>query len=252
MTPGVGSDEGTKSFHATWRVDLISTRAEQLSSKGSFDLSASERKRASPAAGVLARLGRAHLLVAALVLALTHATQANAQREPTTQTSIGIFYRAGAPKTADLWQGGDTGERLKLQGRVLDPRGRPVADALVELWHADSSGSVDESRYRSAQRTSEDGGFGIKTVMPGHIEMARYNAVFAPRHIHIQVSHPAYPRLVSLIFFQGDERLDGTPYPELAVPLERVRTEDGEVFVAGVEIILGATPLPPGYWEDAD
>jgi protocatechuate 3,4-dioxygenase beta subunit len=192
------------------------------------------------------------LLVAALALTLTHGPQAKAQREPTTQTSIGIFYRPDAPQTADLWQDGDPGERLKLQGRVLDSQGRPVAGALVELWHADSSGSVDESRYRSAQRTRADGGFGIKTVLPGHIEMARYNAVFAPRHIHIVVSHPDYPRLVSLIFFQGDGRLDGTPYPELAVPLEKVRTQDGEVFVAGVEIILGATPLPAGYWEDTD
>jgi protocatechuate 3,4-dioxygenase beta subunit len=127
-----------------------------------------------------------------------------------------------------------------------------VADALVELWHADSSGSVDESRYRTAQRSSVDGRFGIRTVLPGHIEMARYNAVFAPRHIHIAVSHPDYPRLISLIFFQGDERLNGTPYPELAIPLEKVRTQDGEVYLAGVEIVLGAAPLPAGHWQDAD
>ncbi len=192
------------------------------------------------------------LLLCVLAVALIDVSGAHAQREPTTQTSIGLFYRAGAPETADLWRKGDRGERLKLQGRVLDRTGRPVADALVELWHADSSGSVDESRYRTAQRTSADGRFGVRTVLPGHIEMARYSAVFAPRHIHIAVSHPDYPRLISLIFFQGDERLNGTPYPELAIPLEKVRTQDGEVYVAGVEIILGATPLPAGYFEDAD
>lgn len=183
---------------------------------------------------------------------LIGAADAHAQREPTTQTSIGIFYRAGAPVTADLWRDGDQGERLSLQGRVLDPKGQPVADALVELWHADATGSVDETRYRAAQHTGADGRFGIRTVLPGHIEMARYNAVFAPRHIHITVSHPAYPRLVSLIFFRGDERLAGTPYPELAIPLEKARSRDGEVLVGDVEIILGATPLPADAWQDAD
>jgi catechol 1,2-dioxygenase len=187
-----------------------------------------------------------------LAVALIGVSDAHAQREPTTQTSIGLFYRAGAPETTGLWREGDLGERLKLQGRILDRTGRPVADALVELWHADSGGSVDESRYRTAQRSSVDGRFGIRTVLPGHIEMARYNAVFAPRHIHIAVSHPDYPRLISLIFFQGDERLNGTPYPELAIPLEKVRTQDGEVYLAGVEIVLGAAPLPAGHWQDAD
>jgi protocatechuate 3,4-dioxygenase beta subunit len=231
---------------------LNSARAEELQAMESSSLLAPGRGLTRPAAVPKVGAGGTALLAAVVALALIHAPGAKAQREPTTQTSIGIFYLPGAPQTADLWQDGDPGERLKLQGRVLDRHGRPVSGALVELWHADSSGSVDESRYRSAQRTREDGGFGIKTAMPGHIEMARYNAVFAPRHIHIAVSHPDHPRLISLIFFQGDERLDGTPYPELAVPLEKVRTQDGEVFVAGVEVILGAAPPPAGYWEDTD
>ena len=148
----------------------------------------------------------------AIVLALAclaGAQAAGPQRTPTIQTSIGLFYQPGAPDTASLWREGDRGRRMLLRGRVLDRGGRPVAGALVELWHADWQGSVDESRYRAAQRTGSDGGFGVRTVLPGHIEMARYNATFAPRHIHIAVSHPDHPRLVSLIFFRGDERLSG-------------------------------------------
>ncbi|HEX9582955.1 MAG TPA: hypothetical protein VGB36_00435 [Gammaproteobacteria bacterium] len=192
------------------------------------------------------------LTVAVTAAMLAAVRDAHAQREPTTQTSIGIFYLPGAPVTADLWRDGDQGERLRLQGRVLDRRGRPVTGALVELWHADATGGVDETRYRAAQRTRADGRFGIRTVLPGHIEMARYNSVFAPRHIHIVVTHPDHPRLVSLIFFRGDERLEGSPYPELAIPLEKVVVHGGEVLVGDVEIILGATPLPAGDWQGTD
>lgn len=193
-----------------------------------------------------------HSLGAIFVAILAGMPVAHADREPTTQTSIGIFYRPGAPETAELWREGDRGERLALRGRVLDRDGRPVAGALVELWHADAFGGVDESRYRAAQRTGAEGRFGIRTVLPGHIEMARYNAVFRARHIHIHVTHPDYPELVSLIFFRGDERLEGTPYPELAIPLERARLESGEVLVGGVEIVLGANPLPRGSLENTD
>ena len=190
-----------------------------------------------------------YLYVPLLVLFLV---PAHAQRVPTTQTSIGIFYQPEAPNTGDLWREGDQGERLSLQGRVMDRRGQPVADALVELWHADAVGSVDETRYRAAQRTRADGRFGIKTVLPGHIEMARDNAVFAPRHIHIVVSHSEHPRLISLIFFKGDERLRFSPYPELAVPLERIRVASGEILLAQVEIVLGSKPLVTDDYGNAD
>ncbi|MEM7253932.1 MAG: hypothetical protein AAF493_21145 [Pseudomonadota bacterium] len=181
--------------------------------------------------------GRALALGCALTLGPAMAAWAEL-RAPTTQTSIGLFYLPGAPETADLWRDGDTGQRLFLRGRVVGTDGRPLAGALVELWHADSVGGVDESRYRTAQRTQPNGTFGIKTILPGHIEMARDNAVFAPRHIHVVVSHPTHRRLISLIFFKGDERMEGSPYPELAIFLEKARSDSGEVLVGRVELVL--------------
>ena len=62
------------------------------------------------------------------------------------------------------------------------------------------------------------------------------------------MSHPAHPRLISLNFFQGDERLEGTAYPELAIPLEEAPGSDGKVLVGQVEIVLGAEPLPQEAW----
>ena len=58
------------------------------------------------------------------------------------------------------------------------------------------------------------------------------------RHIHIVVTHPAHRRLVSLIFFKGDERLANNPYPELAIVLEQAGASDDAPLFGLVEIVL--------------
>ncbi len=183
----------------------------------------------------------AHRCMAAIVLAcvmIPPVVFAQTARVPTTVTSIGLFYQPGAPERIDLRADGVDGQALNLQGRVLDTSGRPVSNALVELWHADAIGSVDESRFRTAQTTDAKGLFRIKTTLPGHIPMARDNAVFAGRHIHVVVSHPDHQQLVSLIFFKGDAALADNPYPELAIALEESQSDSGPILFGRVELII--------------
>ncbi len=157
---------------------------------------------------------------------------------PTEETSIGIYYIPGAPELRNLWREGDPGERLVLRGRVLDTEGAPVADAEVELWHADGLGQVHPDRYRTRLRTRADGGFGVTTALPGYIPGAP--DVWGARHIHVVVTHPDYPQLISLILFQGDPNLDGLrpPYPALAVFVEQATIKDQAVQFAEVILVL--------------
>ena len=183
--------------------------------------------------------GATGALLALVLVGAIPACMAVSPRAPTTDTSIGLFYQPGAPERANLRGQGVEGKPLNLQGRVLDTAGRPIAQALVELWHADSIGSVDESRFRTAQTTNSKGLFRIKTILPGHIPMARDNAVFAARHIHVVVTHSDYTQLVSLIFFKGDAALAPNPYPELAIALESAQTRGEQTLFGRVELILG-------------
>lgn len=78
--------------------------------------------------------------------------------------------------------GPDTkGERVILEGRVLDGAGSPVRDALIEIWQADAEGlhnSPAETRGAAdpafagwgRQPVSEaDGTFRFETIRPGRV-----------------------------------------------------------------------------------
>ena len=159
-----------------------------------------------------------------------------ARLPPTGETDIGIYYLPQAPELRNLWQEGDPGERLLLRGRVLTTGGKPVPGAQVELWHADGNGEVHPNRYRTRLRTDANGGFGVTTAMPGYIPGAP--GVWGARHIHVVVTHPGFPQLISLILFEGDPNLAGVPYPDLAVFVEQGRIREQEVQFAEAVLVL--------------
>lgn len=73
------------------------------------------------------------------------------------------------------------GERIGIQGRVLDGSGAPVADALIETWQADSAGlynSPAEQRGQADPNFSgwgrfptdrETGAYSFDTIKPGPV-----------------------------------------------------------------------------------
>lgn len=156
--------------------------------------------------------------------------------QPTEQTDIGIFHIPGAPETRTLWREADPGERLLLRGRVLSTDGAPVPDAQVELWQADGAGQVYPDRYRTQLRTKANGGFAVRTALPGYIEDAP--GVWGARHIHVVVSHPGFQQLISLILFKSDPNLAGLPFPKLAVFVEQGKVKDQTALFAEVELVL--------------
>ena len=62
---------------------------------------------------------------------------------PTPGQTVGPFFGFALPydRGHELVDPGTPGA-VRLHGRVLDGAGRPVPDALLEIWHADPSGAV--------------------------------------------------------------------------------------------------------------
>jgi len=103
-------------------------------------------------------------------------------RASTSQT-IGPYLRIGLEWMVieDLAPQGVAGERVRIEGRVLDADGKPVNDAAVEIWQANSHGkyaSPEDSqdkpldpRFRGYGRslTDNDGNFRFRTIKPGRV-----------------------------------------------------------------------------------
>ena len=67
--------------------------------------------------------------------------------------------------------GPDTpGDRIRIEGRVLDGLGEPCRDVLVELWQADAEGRYGNPAFRGWGRAGTDfetGLYAFDTVKPG-------------------------------------------------------------------------------------
>ena len=117
---------------------------------------------------------------------------------PTPSQTVGPFFHLGLARAewADLSTDNPAGERIAIEGRVIDGDGAPVPDALIELWQANAAGRYNhpddhqedkpiEPHFRGFGRvaTDSEGRFRVVTVKPGAVP-GRGNALQAP-HINI-------------------------------------------------------------------
>jgi protocatechuate 3,4-dioxygenase alpha subunit len=144
---------------------------------------------------------------------------------PTPSQTVGPFFHLalGRPEWADLTADGPEGERLLIEGRVIDGDGAPVPDACLEVWQANAAGRYahpDDTRadkpldphFRGFGRvsTGPDGSFRLKTIRPGPVP-GRGNAQQAP-HINVAVfARGLLKQLYTRIYFAGDPGNDSDP-----------------------------------------
>jgi protocatechuate 3,4-dioxygenase beta subunit len=119
--------------------------------------------------------------------------------EPTAAQTEGPFFKPSSPQRADLREPGLGGRPVVLTGLVLTRRCRPVARALVDLWHADDKGDYDNRGFRCRGHvlTDEAGRYQFRTIMP-----ALYPG--RTRHYHVKVAAPGRPLLTTQLYFPNE------------------------------------------------
>jgi len=116
------------------------------------------------------------------------------------------------------------GERIVVHGRLLDEEGRPVRNALVEVWQANAAGRylhawdqhdapLDPNfTGQGAMLTDADGSYRFVSIRPGSYPWRNHLNAWRPAHIHFSVFGPAFAtRLVTQMYFPGDPLLAVDP-----------------------------------------
>jgi protocatechuate 3,4-dioxygenase beta subunit len=80
----------------------------------------------------------------------------------------GPFYSPRTPLRANLLAGATRAPKLVLQGLVMTPDCRPVANAVIDFWHCDDAGVYDTRGfiYRGHQFTDANGVYRLETIKP--------------------------------------------------------------------------------------
>ncbi|MCX7366430.1 MAG: protocatechuate 3,4-dioxygenase subunit beta [Alphaproteobacteria bacterium] len=112
------------------------------------------------------------------------------------------------------------GERIIVQGRVLDENGKPVPEALVEIWQCNASGRyhhpgdqhdapLDPNFYGGGRaRADGDGRYKFITIKPGAYPWKNHHNAWRPAHIHFSLFGPAFAtRLITQMYFPNDPLL---------------------------------------------
>lgn len=116
------------------------------------------------------------------------------------------------------------GERILVVGRVLDDAGRPVENALIEIWQANAAGRYRHGRdqhdapldpnFSGAGRllTNQQGEYRFTSIRPGAYPWRNHDNAWRPPHIHFSIfGHQFISRLVTQMYFPGDPLLPLDP-----------------------------------------
>jgi hydroxyquinol 1,2-dioxygenase len=146
----------------------------------------------------------------------------------TETTVLGPFYIQNPPEAsfgADI-HGAAKGEPLYIDGSILSQDGKPVANAIVDVWHSDAEGfydvqktELDEPTLRARFHSDAQGRFRFWTILPryypipndgtvGEMLQATARHPYRPAHVHFKIIADGHETLVTHLFVDGDQYLD--------------------------------------------
>lgn len=154
--------------------------------------------------------------------------------QATTSQTVGPYFKIGLQwlNRDNLAGDGVSGERVTIQGRVLDGDGVPVPDAVLEVWQANAHGKYahpEDTQDKPLERgfqgygripANKQGAFRFSTIKPGPVP-GPDGKEQAP-HLGISVfTRGLLKRLVTRMYFPDDARNARDPILSLVEPARR-------------------------------
>ncbi|MBI3373608.1 MAG: intradiol ring-cleavage dioxygenase [Betaproteobacteria bacterium] len=148
-------------------------------------------------------------------------------KNATESTVLGPFFVEGAPELPmgeTIAKPGTPGEPCTMRGSLKDTKGKPVANAVIDVWQGAGDGFYDVQKQegmnlRARFRTGADGKFWFRCVRPvsypvpndgpvGKMLVATGRHPMRPGHLHFKFTAPGCATLVTHLFVKGDKYLD--------------------------------------------
>ena len=144
----------------------------------------------------------------------------------------GKDYPWHQPIGNDLITPDTSGDRIRIEGRVLDTDAAPVNDAMIEIWQADAAGRYahagdlrrPNAGFKGFGRcgTDSEGRFSFSTIKPGAVP-GPDGKQQAP-HILVAVFARGLPRHAYTRIYFSDERVNENDPILALVPADRRAT----------------------------
>lgn len=159
--------------------------------------------------------------------------------------TIGPYFAVAmpAPGLDDLADDAVPGERIRIEGRLLDGAGDPIPDGLIETWQANAQGHyrLPDHGFVGFGRVPTDsaGAFALDTVRPGSVS-GPGGTTQAPHLVVSVLARGILTRLVTRIYFADEPANQSDPVLRL-VPEARRRTLIAEPATDGtfrIDLVL--------------
>jgi len=170
--------------------------------------------------------------------------------QATTWQTVGPYFRIGLEhlNNAQLATSSTPGEHVTIRGRLLDGEGRPIPDAVIEIWQANADGDYcrasgnNPDGFRGFGRipTDAEGRFVFTTIKPGAVtgpgEM-KQSPHFAVRLMMRGLLKGLFTRM----YFPkedlaGDPVLQLVPEPRRATLIARPSPDDDSTLIWDIEM----------------
>jgi protocatechuate 3,4-dioxygenase beta subunit len=144
-----------------------------------------------------------------------------------------------------------------LGGRILDARGMPIRNAVVEIWQADANGVyLHKDSDGGNRRDKHFQGFGrFLTGSSGEYQFRTIKPVPYPGrtpHIHYSVKVPGQPKFTTQCYVQGEPGnekdgvlkgiADAKARKSVIVPFAPMEGSKAGELTARFDVVLGFTP----------
>ena len=172
-------------------------------------------------------------------------------------------------------QGKAKGQVIYLRGKVLSAKtGKAIPHTVIIMWSASASGRYNHKeddgmlsfphpttgeiihrtydgyfQYWGRAVTNEHGDYWFKTIVPGFYPIDLESGLYRPSHLHFQLLPPAQPKLVTQLYFRGDQIPNNALNQEL-LPKDVVILDAGLTPKEQERVIVDYAPDTSGEMSD--